>query len=808
MPRKTQNDLNLKMREAGRLRARTSLEKSLRLGRADMTPAGSAMVRRTIAPLTAAITAFVAEATAGKAGRRHTAALPLASVDPALCAYLTVQYALNGAMKRSYVQTVARAIGRAIDGELGAARFERDHPAHFNYIVKNERERNRPDRQIMQSILVAEQKYDNDPARWTSETCLHVGLKLVELAETTLGVFATEHIRSKRTAQSYILTLTPGADEWFKKLNENVVLNSPLYLPTIEPPIAWTAPVGGGVSSHFIRPVKLVKLRSKAQREALDNADLTKVYEAVNTVQNTPWQVNRRVLAAMHAVWQAPAQFPVVPQKQPAVLPDMPDHIKLLDPQSPDRLAFRRERRAAHIANHNGQAARLDWVRLLAYADDFADEDRIYFPHVLDFRGRLYPLSSVLTPQGDDAQKALLHFADGKALGERGLYWLGVHGANVYGNDKVTLDDRYEWAKGHVNAAASVALDPLTDLSWLEADKPWQYLAWCFEWAFAMLSDDPAAFVSHLPIALDGSCNGLQHFAAMLRDPVAGAAVNLVPSDKPQDIYQRVADVVSADLTATPREGKEEVWAANWLAFGIDRKITKRAVMVLPYGGTFASCREYVAEAVAERAGASELFGDDLRPATVFLAQRVWAAMSEVIVSGRGVMAFIQGLARASAKQGKTLTWTTPSGFPVAQHYPDTKARDIETRFHGKTTKWRQHDDLETISASRQALASSPNFVHSLDASALQLTVIEAAKRGVSSFAMIHDSYGTHAAATDTLNAALRDIFVSMYEGPCPLKALYTQTTKALAEGTELPALPKKGELDLNAVRNSPYFFA
>ncbi|GFH30236.1 DNA-directed RNA polymerase, partial [Haematococcus lacustris] len=40
----------------------------------------------------------------------------------------------------------------------------------------------------------------------------------------------------------------------------------------------------------------------------------------------------------------------------------------------------------------------------------------------------------------------------------------------------------------------------------------------------------------------DGSCNGLQHYAALARDSRGAAAVNLVPSDKPQDVYSAVAN--------------------------------------------------------------------------------------------------------------------------------------------------------------------------------------------------------------------------------------------------------------------------
>uniref|UniRef100_UPI002FBEC18E DNA-directed RNA polymerase n=1 Tax=Escherichia coli TaxID=562 RepID=UPI002FBEC18E len=51
-----------------------------------------------------------------------------------------------------------------------------------------------------------------------------------------------------------------------------------------------------------------------------------------------------------------------------------------------------------------------------------------------------------------------------------------------------------------------------------------------------------------LPLAFDGSCSGIQHFSAMLRDEVGGLAVNLLPSETVQDIYGIVAKKVNEIL--------------------------------------------------------------------------------------------------------------------------------------------------------------------------------------------------------------------------------------------------------------------
>ena len=56
----------------------------------------------------------------------------------------------------------------------------------------------------------------------------------------------------------------------------------------------------------------------------------------------------------------------------------------------------------------------------------------------------------------------------------------------------------------------------------------------CYDLQAALGSGDPESYMSKLPIHQDGSCNGLQHYAALGRDESGGRAVNLLPVDKPQ----------------------------------------------------------------------------------------------------------------------------------------------------------------------------------------------------------------------------------------------------------------------------------
>ena len=61
---------------------------------------------------------------------------------------------------------------------------------------------------------------------------------------------------------------------------------------------------------------------------------------------------------------------------------------------------------------------------------------------------------------------------------------------------------------------------------WKDSDDPWQTLAACIELTAALRSSNPEKFVSHLPIYQDGSCNGLQHYAALGRDVVGAKQVS------------------------------------------------------------------------------------------------------------------------------------------------------------------------------------------------------------------------------------------------------------------------------------------
>ena len=87
--------------------------------------------------------------------------------------------------------------------------------------------------------------------------------------------------------------------------------------------------------------------------------------------------------------------------------------------------------------------------------------DTFYLPHNLDFRGRAYPIPPHLSHIGDDLSRGLLQFEEAKPLGVRGLRWLKIHLANLYGYDKANFDERVLWVEQHIADIYDSAEKPL-----------------------------------------------------------------------------------------------------------------------------------------------------------------------------------------------------------------------------------------------------------------------------------------------------------------------------------------------------------
>ncbi|MHC4917261.1 MAG: DNA-directed RNA polymerase, partial [Planctomycetota bacterium] len=726
----------------------------------------------------------------------------------------------------------AHTIGSRIEDEVRFSRFEKEDPRGYKNamrLVKNSQ-----DYGYKHKVMVHTMNSNTGVTPWLTwgmAARARIGALLLDVILDHPGIIEVVKLRGVQTITAHeelIEALAVG--------HETLEVLSPWYLPTLDVPTRWEGPRGGGYSGFEL---PLVKDRSQAYLD--DLPEMPVVYFAVNALQETAWRVNPDVHATLQELWAQKYEVAGLPARE-AILP--PPRPEGLPPKGSDLTPVQFEllkawkAGAARAANDDvrRKSKLVTAAKLLQVADMLAPHARFYFPHSLDWRGRAYALPLFLSPQGNDMSKGLLEFAEAKPLGtEDAAFWFATAGATRFGVDKVSLAARQDWVVEHEERVRSVASDPLTNLWWTEADEPWQFLAWCLEYSAWSETGYDLAFESRLAVGMDGSCNGLQHFSAMLRDEKGGAAVNLLPSDSPQDIYQRVADVVcdkvaAAALMAYPTFTREDgstyrefrgtggSWggeipeppghhiARQWAASGLlDRAIVKRQVMTLPYGATKHGMQQqlmdYLAE-VRDKKFGGELPLENVWDAALWLTNVIFDSIGEVVVAAREAQAWLQNAARLASAKESPIRWTAPNGFPVEQKYLNHRRVRVKTQLMG-TVQLRMRKELETLDKRKQVAGISPNFIHSLDAAHMMLTV--SAMGPGPSWAMVHDSYGCHAADAPRLAGTLRREFVQMYQRDV-LVEFGLDLVRNCSVSPGVP--PPMGDLDLTEVLRAEFFFA
>ena len=336
---------------------------------------------------------------------------------------------------------------------------------------------------------------------------------------------------------------------------------------------------------------------------------------------------------------------------------------------------------------------------------------------------------------------------------------------------------------------------------WLEAEKPFEFLAACFELHAALSSPSPVDYMSSLPVHQDGSCNGLQHYAALGRDVEGGMAVNLTPSERPQDVYAVVCNRV---LERVKEDAKTGHVLAQALEGKVTRKIVKQTVMTSVYGVTMIGARDQILARLNEATNIQwpEPADQSVELAAMYLAKTTLSSLYSAFGGARLIQDWLSLCANAMSSVQQPVSWLTPLGLPVIQPYRRQQSYSVQTIMQHVSLA--DHSDLLPVSSQRQRSAFPPNFIHSLDATHMLMTAIRCQQAGLT-FTAVHDSYWTHAGEMDKMGRMLREEFVRLYEQPI-LETVRSEWEKRFPE-LEFEPVPARGNLDLKLVIDSPYFF-
>lgn len=543
--------------------------------------------------------------------------------------------------------------------------------------------------------------------------------------------------------------------------------------------------------------------RARLRKEVFTAENMPQVFEAGNYLQEQSFSVHRPTLEAITRLWQAGGGVMGVPTRSGPVKPAFPFHESWVkqDASEGELEVFSRWKRACLVyytalKEWRGRAREVGgFIKVAAQA-----ADEVWFPVFLDKRGRWYYRGSP-NPQGSDLSKGALHFGKRKPLGKDGVYWLRVHIANCFGFDKERFDVRARWTEENWPRIQSALTAP-EDAPDVFGDSPWCTFSAAYELNQALLSGNPEAYETGVVVHMDATCSGLQHFSAMLRDPIGGAYVNLMDDDlggPKQDIYAKVSqNAMEAIKRDTLSEDTELVRIALWwLNRGIPRDMAKKPVMTYVYGATLRGTTEFVQDYV-ETSDEPE-WPDNIRPYDMasYAAKKLFQGIALTVPAAESAMQWLRSVAK-QMPNGQRMEWTTPTGFRVQHDYQGYDEVRVYLRSCGidKAVVHEFNDDTRALPMQN---AIAPNFVHALDASHLTLTALAMKAAGLSMVG-IHDSYGTHPSDVSSMHTCIRTSFLSLYEGRNVL-------SEFLWEVDGMGSAPMRGTLDLREVLTSEFFF-
>lgn len=796
-------------------------------------------------------------------------------LDPTMLGKIIVKSVLNNIMapkdKKCTVGGVVFDIGEKVEIAIKQVKLDMHHAKDVRKLkdMLRRQERLGDKREIAVMMDKLAEDVNLEHKSWSKSQHNSVGQVLLELLYTS-NISGDENTKfsdifyetkelifrgSTKRIEKYI-TITEKGLSWIKENEDFLSSMSMSYLPMVIPPKDWTNPYDGGYHDPAIR-----KTYNLIKGSRTDVSELYEMYpqgfdtlrKAINNIQRTPFRVSSYVLDAVKYVHENQINLNTkgVPQYVRAYVEyigqektdeffelrktfERTDEGKMTSDSIGNLLAFARS-----VVEDSSQLEDKEiwkgWSKIRKNINKFAESDNskkilldnvirdasrfididIYFAYNADYRSRIYPLAGQFSPQGSDTSRGLLEFANGvKPNSINAIHMIAREVANNFGEDKVSFVDRIQWVEDNTADILECANDFMFNDFWMKADKPFLFLMGCREWAKvikARKSGDPLNFISTMPCGFDGSCNGIQHYSALFKDPRGASAVNLINHALPADVYREVSNQALRLC-----EGKNTRIAKLVIKVNEDlkgklfgRDVAKRSVMTLPYGVSQGSSNKYVYEIIEKHmkdyVGLSAAQKKSIRS---LIGKLIWEAITLVVEKPVTGKEYFQEIATELARAGSGLTWITPTGMPVKQMLmkKEVKPHKVRVTVNGKALCRHYPRYSDDIDAREQANAIAPNFVHSFDSSHLQLTVNTAADEGMVNFLFIHDSFATDCNNASRFNDIIREEFVKMYKED-HVNRFHDRIEIILGHKSETPR-QVMGNFDMKEVLSASYFFA
>lgn len=578
------------------------------------------------------------------------------------------------------------------------------------------------------------------------------------------------------------------------------------------PPEPWSTLTDGGYMSPRrklnmpLMPLKHIRASERPRlREEFTAERMPLVFECANYLQSIAMSVHTPTLRAIRVLWEQGGGVMGVPSKTQPARPPCPfpkewDKHTATEHEVEVFQRWKRDAVKAYDSIRTWRGKMRELGGFIKHVSQYPDGTPLWFPVFMDTRSRWYYRGSP-NPQGSDMAKAALHFAEKRPLGKRGLFWLKVAVANCYGFDKARFADRAAWTDENWSTIEAALDAPWDRPEVFGADSPWCMYSAAWELREALRSGSPSTYQTGIVVHMDATCSGIQHFSAMLRDPVGGRYVNLYDESfvgPKNDLYGEVGSTALKSIRHDLDSEDDELrgMAEFWVEHGIPRSLAKKPVMTYVYGATVRGTAQFILNEL-EESGTRIPEHLSKYGTCMYLGKRLFRAIGRTVPAAEYGMHWLRKVAR-DAPKGKRMQWRTPTGFLVQHDYQAYEELRVKIRSCGVQTML-IHQPIDGVRPLQMQNAIAPNFVHALDASHLTLTALSMKQKGLSMVG-IHDSFGTHPDSVDDLHSSVREEFVRLYESRHILSDFLWDV------GVEGEA-PLVGNLDLKRVLNSEFFF-
>jgi DNA-directed RNA polymerase len=580
--------------------------------------------------------------------------------------------------------------------------------------------------------------------------------------------------------QRKLVFLTDEFTDWVRRFDTWKEMLDPMRMALPTKPRDWVDFYSGGYES-FDDPFVM----NRPNGSNYDFASIKNLYVSVNNIQQVKWKINTKILDVARKCWELERVFdfheiPLQPYLENGN--ERPEELR--------QWKFKQDK--IRRMNESNRGRRLQHAKILHLAKKYKEWDEVYFPARVDYRGRVYYMPAYLHPQGNDLARGLLLFGDGQqVMDEDDLERLLIHGANAYGV-KGSIEERLHWVGKHQKWFLETAEDPMTNDWWMEASEPFGFLAFCYE--YETYTKEGYGYVSHFPVRMDCSNNGMQILHLLLRDKTHAKHCNLIPDQPVGDMYQHIADLVYERLKD---QSSESYIASQWFKHGVTRAMAKAAVMNKPYGQSYYHVLSNFLSIIGDDHPFQE--GENI-DAINYLAEQFNTVAREQLESVVRIQKFLRGCANAIGNE--IIRWSTPSGFKIVQGLTKRKKSKVRTII-GNIITWIDFNlETDDIDPRQQRTSITANFIHGIDAA----VVHRLAYAMPYDMGFVHDCFISHASNARKVHQDVRKTYKTFFsidllaEFRCELLNQYPTA--------KLPDLPELGTLDVSQIDRAMYLLS